>query len=191
MMADSAIDERWARELEELAGFATRCGGRLQFGERPDGLVLKLRCRSPIRLGGSEPVVTEVEHEIRIIRPVNWPASPLIAQHLAPKGLVHGNVLDPKSGRRSLLPAPNGLICYANRWSPTIRLTVVVQALYDLLAFRNDRYATSSLDCLNREAVIWTNETKAKDPTVFPTDTRPLVALDAAADAGNPEEPGT
>lgn len=183
-MATSSIDERWAKEIDELADLVSRCGGRFQFGARPDGVLVRLICRSPLRVEGGEPEIREVEHELLIVRPSNWPASPPHVLHRSPRTLVHGNVLYPEPGERTPLFAPRGLVCWTHRWSPSIRLTNVVLAIYDILTYRMGRFATDASDCLSRSSVVWANEALARDPDVFPTDERPLIVSGNGADDG-------
>jgi len=176
-MSSPSLDARWLREIEELADLARRCDGRLDFATQPGSVAVRLRCRSPLRVEGGAPRVTEVDHRLQIVRPSNWPAGPLMVLHRWPRSLVHGNVSYPEPGARNratLLPL--GLVCYTHRWSPSIRLTAVVRSVYDLLAYRMGRFSTDTHDCLSPGAVRWANATLERDPDAFPTDRRPLVA---------------
>lgn len=173
------IEARWRSEVEELEELAAKTGGKLVVNEIPDGLRLRLRCKSPVRprgaAGSGEPEVRDVVHDLAILRTPDWPAVPVVVLHLEPATLVHPNVLHPGPDDPTLPGAPFGLVCYQSRGSCGRRLTDVVSTLHALLGFRYGKWSRDASDCLSPSAVRWANRLVERDPGAFPTERSPLV----------------
>ncbi len=173
------LEQRWQTEIEELQALADRTEGKLTVAQIPDGVRLKLRCRSPVRIegrGNGEPEVRDVVHDMVVLRGQDWPAVPVLVIHLEPATLVHPNVLHPGPGDPIVPGAPLGVVCYQGKGSSRRRLTDVVSALHALLGYRYGRFSRNANDCLSPYGVRYANTVLERDPGEFPTERSPLVA---------------
>lgn len=169
----SIRETRLTRDMSELDRLTKLSQGRFAVTAiARDRVCMRICCRSAV-LGDNGVEIGEHVHNIDCLIPPEWPRQPPIVLVREPE-LFHPNVAPLRGDGFSLLGVlAAGYVCYASRWTPQHTLSMLVSAIYDLIAMRNGRFSLTLTDCLNPEAVQFANENAATG--IFPIDRRPLV----------------
>ena len=193
MNVQQRLDYRWQLHEEDLCKLAARSEGRLHIVSATCTKVeVELACISAFRNeDASEPEVRHDNHRILLLRPRDWPALPVRAYHLSPPGIFHPNIVTTTADmpvlqeRITVLQQLLGLfqpgaICYGHSW-PGMGLTDLVVQIDNMLLYRFGAFSQAG-EHLNIDAIRWVQEMLAHDPSFFPLEHRPLVAIGRTGD---------
>jgi hypothetical protein len=182
------LDRRWHEEILGLEEMAAGSDGRLRIESATSISVrINIACRSAFKNGDSPVEICDCRHSIRLFRNESWPAIPVAAVHISPKGIWHPNILAPHDARLSGQGDPvvaalemvsslgiGGAICWGYGRRPQLALSDIVQHLYNIVGYRFNAFSRSGSH-LNPASVRWVNERLQQDPSFFPLERRPLL----------------